>query len=63
MHYLFKAIMIHIGLVLGLGNMQWSQSKFISNHKKCKAFDFSLLNILSFVFEKNLFESLNHLNS
>ena len=61
MHYLFKAIMIYIGLVLGLGTMQWSQSKFISNHKKCKAFDFSLLNMLSFVFD--LFESLNHLNS
>ena len=44
MHYLLKAIMIHIGLVLGLGNIQWSQSKFISIFLKVQSIYFSLLN-------------------
>ena len=49
MHYLLQAIMIHIGLVLGLGNMQWSQSKFMSKHQEMQSIDFSLLNFLNIV--------------
>ena len=38
MHYLLKAIMICIGLVLELGNMQWNQSKFIATYQEVQSF-------------------------
>ena len=60
MHYLLKAIMIHIGLVLGLGNMQWSQSKFISTYQEVQSINFSLLNFSIFVSLEIVYKSFFH---